>query len=204
MTTSLRNTIADLAASFASSILDAIRQMSLDEILAETHGGGGAGRNAPRAAAKVAKAARVSTAAAATAAPTGKAKRKGGRLERRSAGDITALVGRIVSVLESKPSGLRAEQIRDALSLESKELPRPLAEALQARRIVKTGKKRATTYFARGAAGVAKAAVTPATKPAAKATKPAAKAAGGKRGRGKAAAKKGKRGAKSAQTSASA
>lgn len=201
MTTSLRNTIADLAASFASSILDAIRQMSLDEILAETHGGGGAGRNAPRAAAKVAKAARVSTAAAATAAPTGKAKRKGGRLERRSAGDITALVGRIVSVLESKPSGLRAEQIRDALGLESKELPRPLAEALQARRIVKTGKKRATTYFARGAAGVAKPAAKAATKPGAK---PAAKAAGGKRGRGKASAKKGKRGAKSAQTSASA
>lgn len=196
MTNSLRNTIADLAASFASSILDAIRQMSLDEILAETHGGG-ATRNAPRAAGKVAKAAPVATAAA----PAGKRKRKGGRLERRSAGDITALVGRIVSVLEAKPSGLRAEQIRDALGLESKELPRPLAEALESRRIVKTGKKRATTYFARGAAGVAKTVAKPAAKPAAKAT---AKAAGGKRGRGKATAKKGKRGAKAAQAAASA
>lgn len=197
MTTSLRNTITDLAASFASSILDAIRQMSLDEILAETQGGG-ARRNAPRAAGKVAKAA-PSASSGATAAPAGKRKRKGGRLERRSAGDITALVGRIVSVLESKPSGLRAEQIRDALGLESKELPRPLAEALQARRIVKTGKKRATTYFAAKAkaAGGAKAAAKPAAKPA-------AKAAGGKRGRGKASAKKGKRGAKSAQASASA
>lgn len=195
MTNSLRNTIADLAASFASSILDAIRQMSLDEILAETHGGG-ATRNAPRAAGKVAKAAKAAPVATA-AAPAGKRKRKGGRLERRSAGDITALVGRIVSVLEAKPSGLRAEQIRDALGLESKELPRPLAEALQSRRIVKTGKKRATTYFARGAAGVAKLAA----KPTAKAT---AKAAGGKRGPGKATAKKGKRGAKAAQAAASA
>lgn len=199
MTNSLRNTIADLAASFASSILDAIRQMSLDEILAETHGGG-ATRNAPRAAGKVAKAAKAAPVATA-AAPAGKRKRKGGRLERRSAGDITALVGRIVSVLEAKPSGLRAEQIRDALGLESKELPRPLAEALESRRIVKTGKKRATTYFARGAAGVAKTVAKPAAKPAAKAT---AKAAGGKRGRGKATAKKGKRGAKAAQAAASA
>ncbi len=196
MTTSLRNTITDLAASFASSILDAIRQMSLDEILAASGSDGGASRrNAPRAAAKIAKAAPASAPSASVARA---GKRKGRRLERRSAGDITALVGRIVSLLESRQSGLRAEQIRDALHLESKELPRPLAEALASRRITKTGEKRATTYFARGVAAAK------ASKPAAKASAKPAKAAR-KATRSKAPKKaKGKRGAKSATASATA
>src|SRR5450631_2036577 len=122
MTTSLRSTITDLAGTFASSILHAIRQMSLDEILAETHGGGArAHKNAPRAAAKTVKAAAPSAVASGGGRKGRKA--RAGRLERRSAGDIAAVVGRIVSVLAAKPSGLRAEQIRDALGLASKEMP---------------------------------------------------------------------------------
>ena len=196
MTTSLRSTISDLAASFASSILDAIRQMSLDEILAETHGGA-ARRNAPRAG----KVAKVAAAAAPAAPAAGKrGRKKGGRLERRSAGDITALVGRIVSVLEARPSGLRAEQIRDALGLESKELPRPLGEALSSRLVTKTGQKRATTYFARNAAAAKSSAKpTKAAKPA-----KAAKGAGGKRKASAKAGKGGKRAAKASAATASA
>lgn len=155
MTTSLRSTITDLAASFATSVLDAIRQMSLDEILAETRGGA-----APRAAARAAAPAK---AAAAPAAVPAKARgRKGGRLLRRSAEDIASLIDQIVSTLAANPKGLRAEQIRDKLGLQSKELPRPLAEALSSRRITKTGEKRATTYFARAAGAAPKAAAKPA------------------------------------------
>ena len=44
-----------------------------------------------------------------------------------------------------------------ALSMQPKELPRPIAEALSKKRIVKEGQKRATTYFAKeGAAAGAK------------------------------------------------
>jgi hypothetical protein len=185
MTTSLRSTITDLAATFASSILHAIRQMSLDEILAETHGGAArAHKGAPRAAAKT---------VSASSAGGGRKGRKSGRLERRSASDISAVVGRIVSVLAAKPSGLRAEQIRDALGLVSKEMPRPLAEALKSRRIIKTGEKRATTYFARGA-GASKAAGAAGAAGGAKGkvARPAAGKSGGRkvRKRGKRAAAK--------------
>jgi hypothetical protein len=47
---------------------------------------------------------------------------------------------------------MRAEQIRSALGVDPRELPRPLAEALASRKIAKAGQKRATTYFAKGLA----------------------------------------------------
>lgn len=58
------------------------------------------------------------------------------------------MVDNIVTLLEKNPGGLRAEQIREALNCQAKELPRPLADALAEGRITKSGQKRATTYFA--------------------------------------------------------
>ena len=63
------------------------------------------------------------------------------------------MIDGIVGLLEKRNEGLRAEQIREALGVEAKELPRPLADALEAGRISKTGQKRATTYFAGGGGG---------------------------------------------------
>jgi hypothetical protein len=63
------------------------------------------------------------------------------------------MIESIVGLLQKHPEGLRAEQIREALNVEAKELPRPLAEALEQNRVNKTGQKRATTYFAGGAGG---------------------------------------------------
>ncbi len=133
----LRSTIHQLAAEFAAGVLEAIRAASLQEILAETGGRRGLGRAGALAAGLAAGGARFG---------------KGGRLARRSAGDISGMVERIVTLLASKPEGLRAEQIREELGLEAKELPRPIAEALRSRKIGRSGQKRATTYFARGAA----------------------------------------------------
>ncbi len=137
MTSALRNTINGLAASFASGVLNAIRSASLEEILAETAGGRRSAIAVGRPAAKGAG---------------GSAGVKGGRLGRRSSGDIDALVGRIVALLVAKPEGLRAEEIRLALGIESKELPRPMMEALAQKKIIKQGQKRATTYFVKGGA----------------------------------------------------
>lgn len=67
---------------------------------------------------------------------------------RRSSADVAGLVDRIVAVLKSCKTGLRAEQIRAALEINPKDLPRPIAAALQSKRIRKRGQKRATTYFA--------------------------------------------------------
>lgn len=172
---SLRSTLTDLAQTFAANVLEAIRQMSLDEILAETQGGGavGGGRGGPRA--------RVALEVGA-AGRTGRKKAVGGgRLSRRSADDIAAIVDDIVGLLEKHSEGLRAEQIRAQLGLEAKELPRPLADALAAKRISKKGQKRATTYFA-GGGRPAKAEGGAKAKRAAKKTSRGAKAGAKKRG----------------------
>jgi len=67
--------------------------------------------------------------------------------------DLAELGDRIIELLEQHPERLRAEQIRESLGVQAKELPRPLNDAISNRRIGKKGQKRATTYFARGAGG---------------------------------------------------
>lgn len=126
----LRNTISNLANRFAAELVEAMRTMSLDELIAEVGGGRRSGAARP--------------------VRIGAARRgKGGRLARRSAEELATVTDAIVSLLEKHPDGLRAEQIRAALGLDAKELPKPLADALASRRITKKGQKRATTYFAR-------------------------------------------------------
>lgn len=129
---SLKSQIADLAESFAQSVIAAIRSASLEEIL-ETSQGRGASRGGVRSVAA-----------------------KGdGRRVRRSASDIAGVVDAIEQLLAKNPSGLRAEQIRSELGLQAKELPRPLAEGLSQKRFSKEGQKRATTYYAKGGGGAA-------------------------------------------------
>ena len=130
----LHQTINALASEFAHSLLRALRNASLDEIISETHAGHsatGGGRRRGRA---------PSSGAA--------ARRGGGRLRRRSQNDINAVVTKIVSLLKANKKGLRAEEIRAQLHLDRREIPRPLAEALKKKLVSKKGKKRATTYFA--------------------------------------------------------
>ena len=141
MPTPLRSRLSDLASSFAASVLDAIRGASLEDLLAQSSGRG------VRAAARVE-----------TDSPPAGARRRGKRLPRRSAGDIEQVIEGIVSLLKQHPQGLRAEQIRDKLGLQAKELPRPLKEGLDGGRLSKVGQKRATTYFAKGAGAGAAAA----------------------------------------------
>jgi hypothetical protein len=136
----LRAQIDRLAAQFAGHIIDALRGASLDDLLAIAGAGGGRGRGRPPGSGGAAE-------------PFGRRRGRGGRLGRRTADDIGRMIEGIVDLLQKNGSGMRAEQIRDALGVEAKELPRPLADALAAGRITKTGQKRATTYFAGGSGG---------------------------------------------------
>jgi hypothetical protein len=143
MAPSLRTQLNELASSFTMNVLTAIRTASIDELLSES-ATTGAGRGGPRA--------RVQRAVAIEAeAPTPGPRRRGGRLARRSQGDIEKVVDRIVVLLRQSPRGLRAEEIRQRLGMQSKELPRPLKEGVEAGRLGKSGQKRATTYFVKGA-----------------------------------------------------
>lgn len=134
----LQRAIAELAQQFAAQVVKAIGTASLQDIAALTGGSAPVGR--PRAAAPTAAPAPAAPARAAAAG------RRGGR-RRRTADDLAALGGRIVDLLKSNPSGLRAEAIRDALNVPRKELPRVFSQLVSSGAVKKQGQKRATTYF---------------------------------------------------------
>ena len=143
----LKSQIASLADSFAAGVIAAIRSASLEEILA-----GGSPAPARRGPGRPRKSEGAAAAPAASPAkgPARKgAARKGGRLARRSPSDIEHVIGLIVSALGRAKTGMRSEQLQKALKLSKKEIVRPLSEALGAKKIRKTGEKRATTYFAK-------------------------------------------------------
>ena len=124
MNKKLRAAVERLALEFAEDLLEAIRRAPVQEIMA-----GVSEKLSVRGTA-------------------GASSQKKGRV-RRSAAEIAKTADAIVALLKAHRSGLRSEQIQAKLGVAKSELPRPIADALKAKRIVKTGEKRATTYFAR-------------------------------------------------------
>ena len=133
----LRTQIDLLATQFAGQIIEALRLASLDDLMAIAGDRRGGGR------------ARSVGGGVSSAIAAGGPRRRG-RLGRRSQAQIGRMVDEIVDLLTKNAAGLRAEQIRSALNVQAKELPRPLADALASGRVTKTGQKRATTYFVSG------------------------------------------------------
>jgi len=128
--TSLRSALDALAHSFASGVLAAIREASIDDLLAES--GGGARRGArPRG------------------GGTGAKTTKSGRLARRSAKDIAKAVDQVVTLVKKSKTGMRSEEIKKALGLDVREVPRILKTAVQTKKLKAKGQKRATTYTAK-------------------------------------------------------
>jgi hypothetical protein len=132
--TNLRSALDSLAQSFASGVLAAIRGASVEDLLAGPSGGkprptwdGGTTAGTPGPRAKTAK---------------------GGRLARRSAEDIGKAVDQVVALIKKSKTGLRSEEIKKALGLDRREVPRILKTALQAKKLKTKGHKRATTYSA--------------------------------------------------------
>jgi hypothetical protein len=126
----LHSRLSALADNFANAVLDAIRGAPLEELL----GGASAARSSAVRPSKV-------------SLPTARAS-SSGRLKRRSPDDIAEALDHIHGLLKRHKDGLRAEQIRDQLHMQSKEMPRVLSEGLSKRKLKKKGQKRATTYFA--------------------------------------------------------
>ena len=142
--TSLRSALHDLAQTFADAVLDAIRGASLDQLVGETtHGAPRRGPGRPRGS---------STESAPTAATPSapKAKTSGGRLARRTPEEIAKTLASIVALVKSKKEGMRSEEIREALKLDKREMPRVLQEGIAKKKLKSKGQKRATTYSAAG------------------------------------------------------
>jgi hypothetical protein len=137
----LKSRLDSLASSFAAEVVRAIQSASLEELLAEVGGKRALGRKRGGA---------LGVTGAMPALPTaGRAAGKRGRLPRRSAEDIKATLDKVHGLLRASKGGLRAEQIRAALRLDVREMPRVLKEGLATKKLSSKGQKRATTYFAR-------------------------------------------------------
>jgi hypothetical protein len=77
----------------------------------------------------------------------GRPKNASTRLPRRSAEEIDAAADKLASLLGRKKDGMRAEEIRSALKMDPRELPRVIKAALASKKIaVLSGQKRSTTY----------------------------------------------------------
>jgi hypothetical protein len=149
MSNPLHASIQHLASTFAAAVVSAIRGANLDDILslADSRASGSPAPTRRRGRpASVKKAAATASVAAPSAAPAKKT--KAGRLKRRSPGDIAKALAQVVSLVKTKKGGLRAEQIRAALKMESKEMPRVLKEGLSKKVLKSRGQKRSTTYSA--------------------------------------------------------
>jgi len=132
----IQSNLHDLAAAFAESVLDAIRGASLQELLGEADGATRRGLGRPKA--------------APTLEPSDKPARvsRSGRLKRRSPEEIAKALDQVVALLKKVKTGLRAEQIREQLAMQAKEMPRVLKEGLSTKKLKSKGQKRATTYTA--------------------------------------------------------
>jgi hypothetical protein len=142
---SLQSQLNQLASSFTHAIIEAIREVSLEELVAETGGLKGMARPQARPQSTASSTRRGH----ASRRATGPSRRQSSRrLKRRSPDEIERALGDVVSLVENRPRGLRAEQIRSELGMQAKEMPRVLGEGLATRRLRKRGQKRATTYYA--------------------------------------------------------
>jgi hypothetical protein len=137
----LRTTIAQLAQSFAESVLAAIAMTSIQDLVAVS--GGGTHPAEPRRSRRAAPAGRRQIAPAPAAV-----RHEAGRLARRSPEDIAKTLDLIVKFLKTRPTGLRSEEIRKAFGLDVRELPRILQQGRATKKLKTRGRKRATTYSA--------------------------------------------------------
>lgn len=160
----LKEALQTLAENFADEVLSAVRGASLDELLGEVGEGHASAARAPRASAHAAP--------SKSAKPGRSSSVKTGRLARRSLAQIQEAAQGVAKLLRGKKDGLRAEDIRKALSLDVREVPRILQQGLVDKLFrILGGAKRSTTY------GLGKGKPAKAAKPAraakAKARKPA-------------------------------
>jgi hypothetical protein len=132
----LKSRIDSLASAFASDVVRAIRTASVEDLL-----GGIGALNGRAPAASVRPLANAVAPRARTLAS--------GRLRRRSTDQIRGTLDKVHGLLKASKGGLRAEQIRVALKLDVREMPRVLKEGLATKKLSSKGRKRATTYFAK-------------------------------------------------------
>jgi hypothetical protein len=144
MRSPLRSALDALASTFTNSVLAAIRGASLDDLQAESGGWSGNGRSG-----RGGRRAQTGGGVGQRDPLGARGKRAAkGRLARRSDEQIAKAVDQVVALVKKSKTGLRSEEIKKALGLDRREVPRILKTALAKRRLRAKGQKRATTYTA--------------------------------------------------------
>jgi hypothetical protein len=147
---SLRETTAALAEHDAEFGGEADPALAKDAALFEKALARAAKAKASASAAKAAKAPAKAHATAPlvkTKGAKGKGPKRATRLPRRSLEEIKQTLSEVVKLV-GKGRGLRAEEIRTAMNLDLREVPRVLKEGLATKVLKAKGQKRATTYTA--------------------------------------------------------
>jgi hypothetical protein len=136
---SIITTAAAVATEAATTaIVTLLRSATLEEL-------GGLSPARAQAAAAIHAIATEVEAAATNETPRAAKRGKKGRLARRSAASIATTVGNVTNLLVRGP--LRSEQIRVALNLEPREMPRVLRTGIAGKHFaILSGEKRATLY----------------------------------------------------------
>ncbi len=145
---SLRSELHDLATKFASDVLADLRSASVDDILAESSRSSSVRRARVQPTARRAATDRAASAILEAPPTVHTTKARGGRLARRSPADIAKTLDAVVGAIRAtKGKGLRAEDIKKALGLDRREIPRVLRQGLATKKLRSKGQKRATRYF---------------------------------------------------------
>ena len=132
--TTLRDSIAALADTFARSLVDAVRKAAREELLT--------GLEHPEPARRPTEPSPRSG-----SLPRAKRTRATRSARKGSSANVAIVIEQIVAVLQKHPTGLRAERLRTELALEPKEMAGPIASALSNEQIGKRGANRGTVYF---------------------------------------------------------
>lgn len=145
-TNALKSQLESLVDNFVRDLETLVRKSAL-EAISDALGGAVGGGTLGLSASAPQKAKRGRPARAAAAAAPKQPKASGKRI-RRSLDQIGAVADRIHSYVAQHP-GKRAEEIKSALKISSKDWPRPVQMLLSNGRLSVKGAKRATTYTAK-------------------------------------------------------
>ena len=145
MPSSLDSTLHDLAEKFASSVMEELRSVTLDELME------GADRAPIRK-----QSARFPKGALVARDEEEEGSALPGSFDRGAAEpapaqppvDAAKALDLVTKLVRANPKGLRSEELRKMLGLQAMEMARVLKEAMAQKKLKSRGQKRATTYFA--------------------------------------------------------
>ncbi len=139
MNATLQDKITEIVAAASEEIVRLVRESSMSEVFSYPNSAPVA-RVAPPAAKPFRQAKPDTAPSKPRPGPTGRVRRSPDQLNK----DMNA----IVALVAKHPTGLRSEQIKQKLGLATKDVPRPIAAALEQKLLKKKGEKRSTTYYA--------------------------------------------------------